>query len=241
MSLAAHLDAIEDERNYDSDYDSDDSHEREYDDEEDEDVEDDSSDASGDNEQTPEGSSNLTPEQLKAQLDDLARRYAGQTRKVGELMQERQARDNAYFQERRALLEALLHERVQDLPVEEQRSKFAQLNAYLETEQKEAHLTQREQLVGQGLREQVLHNMAAQYEVDVNELRNFRDITDAEFFAARESQRKKQETQTKKRTRRRTQGKDTFDERRTTSAPPKAPTNLEEAENAFLREARRIR
>ena len=230
----AHLDEHEDE----SGYVDDDSHEREYDD----DFDESSSDASDDSEQGPDSSEeNPTVMALKNQIAELNRRYSGQTRKVDELMQAGQMREQQYRQERRQVLEAIVRERTIDLPREEQEEKIRLLHTRLDDEERHLALSNREQMVGEGLREHYFQNLANQYGVDVNTLRNFRDVADAEFFAAREAQRLRQEEQTKKRDGRRSKKSDSFDAPRNTSAPPKTPKNMDEAENAFLRLARRSR
>lgn len=239
MEYLDRSDEERDNRFSDSDNDSGYSHEREYDDGGDVDDEGDSQDSSGTRQEVESGTSS-DPEILRHELETMRRRYSGASRRINEEIQRRTAIENQYHSERTELLEALMRERVQDLPPEEQHQKMDAFRREL------ANMTEREQwqaerqMAGMAVRQSFIQNLSQKYGVDADDLEQFQDAETMEWFAQREASRNKKQDQTGKRNRSRSsRGRE--DRVENTSSPPRAPKTLDEGENEFLRLARRRR
>lgn len=223
-----------------------DSHEQGYDEpDEDSSYDDDSSggQASDDFQREVENSSSLSTEQLQKEIERYKDRLNGANRKVQELMQGRTALETQRQQERAQYLEALMRERIQDLPPDEQQERMQMFYTALEHERQQAQTQQERALYGEVARRATIMDIArkyAEYGVTEEDLEPFDSSREMLVVAEREKQR----AQTQKRQRRRRRRTDNFESPEPASTPPKEPQTIEDAESAFktlYRKARRRR
>lgn len=233
------LDAIEDDV-FEDDYDdTDNTHERDDDGDDVDSYDDDPYDASEDSQEVQSAPANSDAESLQKQIQELKKRFAGQSRRINYDSQRYATLERRYQDERRELLEALLHERIQDLPPDEQKEKVKEFHLAYQQEQALHQYSGEREMMLAALKTSAIKDIASRYGVAEEELAELPDADTMEWFAAREARRRKKEQQTQKRDKRRVNKSDPSDTRRQTSAPPKEPKTLDEAENAFLRAARR--
>jgi hypothetical protein len=226
----------------DDDIDSDYSHEREYEDDDGDDDEDDSQDVSGRGTQEVERGTSSDNETvvLRKELDTLRRRFSGASRRINEEIQSRTQLENRYQQERAQLMEAVVRERIQDLPPGEQHAKLDEFRRLLHEEQNNNQHQSEKAMMAEVARRAYIIELSQQTGVPAEELENIKDGDTMEWFAQRESSRAKKQTQTQKRNRSRSKGNQD-DRVEHTSSPPKPPKTVDEGENAFLAAVRRRR
>lgn len=233
---------------FDDDEDSspfeDDSHEQEYDESDDTDSDDEDSDgstASGDSTREVENSPSLTPEQLQQEIERYKARLNGANRKIQELSQGRTALETQWQQERAQYLEALMRERIQDLPPEEQDQQMQMFYHALQAEQEKSQHQQERQLYGEVARRATVMDIArryADYGVTEEKLMQFDSANEMIAHAEERKSWVEEQQQTQKRQRRRRKKADNFEEPRQSSTPRKEPQTLDEAEAEFRRQYR---
>lgn len=224
----------------------DDSHEQEYDEPDDTDSEDDDADegnASGDSTREVENSPSLTPEQLQQEIERYKARLNGANRKIQELSQGRTALETQWQQERAQYLEALMRERIQDLPPEEQDQQMQMFYHALQQEQQNSQHQQERQLYGEVARRATMMDIARQAQqagVDISEtdLEPFDSANEMIAHVKKIKDIQESNQQTQKRQRRKRKKADNFEEPRQSSTPRKEPQTLDEAEAEFRRQYR---
>lgn len=161
---------------------SDDSHEREYDDEyEDDELEDDDDSGDDSDDDTPD------IESLKKELASMRQRFSGATRKINEVLRDREMSKAEHIHERNQLLMALMQERVKDLEPEEQRAKMQQfeyaLNQQSQLQLQQEQSQQKDQVFGLLAKRMAVQHIANQYGVPEEELMRFNDAEDMKAHA----------------------------------------------------------
>jgi hypothetical protein len=187
---------------------SDESHERDDEDYDGDDVDDDDEDSEDDGDERSSTTEQL--EALRKELDQYKNRFSGASRKINELLQEKDSVTAQTAQERYQLMMALMQEKVKDLDPEEQQQKLKQFDVALRQQMQlyfqEHQSRQQQEQLGPILKQMSAQRIAAEYGVPEEELMQFRDPEDMRIHARTISENlgeRDEPKQTKKRNRQR--------------------------------------